>query len=179
MTKKTFIKEIDPYIELHRDPKTGIAWVEDGRSGNGHSAHPNIDASGSVIGMKSKGYWGKDDRVVRSHGYIYNIDRIVISDGLDRIANDNCQCAGKHAAYGTLYIHLATKKDTNGNPRRLFLVLDSNGNPIEAIEEGYAGTSVVRQFHPNAVAGPRIEVPISEYNDWKRWKNAKISGRKS
>ena len=31
MSKKTFIKEIEPYIELHRNEKTGIAWVENGK----------------------------------------------------------------------------------------------------------------------------------------------------
>ena len=31
MTKvSTKIKDVGPCIELHRDPKTGIAWVKDG-----------------------------------------------------------------------------------------------------------------------------------------------------
>jgi hypothetical protein len=99
--KKTFIRQIAEYAELHRDPKTGIAWIENGSTGCGHSAHPNIDASGSVRGMKSRGYWSKDDRTVRSHGFIYNIDSLVISDEYDQIAASECRCGGIHRKPGT------------------------------------------------------------------------------
>jgi hypothetical protein len=34
--------------------------------------------------------------VVRSHGFIYNISSYVVSDDLDRIAAENCQCGGNH-----------------------------------------------------------------------------------
>ena len=94
----TLVKVIIEYVELHRDYKTGIAWVEDGRTGNGHSAHPNIDATGSVKGMKQHGYWQKNDRTVKSHGYIYNIDLSVISDRLDAIACIHCRCGGTHTS---------------------------------------------------------------------------------
>lgn len=88
----TKVREIQEYVELHRDPKTGIAWVEDGRSGCGHSAHPNIDKTGSIRGMKKLGYWRQDARCIQSHGYIYNIDRLVITDKLDQLAADECRC---------------------------------------------------------------------------------------
>lgn len=94
---KVLIEKISEYVTLYRDSKTGIAMVEDYSSGNGHSAHPNIDASGSIRGMKNRGYWGKSDRVVRSAGYLHNIDRVVITSEYDQIANDHCQCGGKHA----------------------------------------------------------------------------------
>ena len=42
----------DMHIFLYRDDKSGLAWVEDGSTGLGHSAHPNISATGSVKGMK-------------------------------------------------------------------------------------------------------------------------------
>ena len=93
---KTLIMEIEPYVKLYRDTKTGIAWVEDGRTGSGHSAHPNISGTGSVRGMKDLGYWRKADRAVRSHGWIYNIDRSAVSDALDYLAMKNCRCGGKH-----------------------------------------------------------------------------------
>lgn len=96
MARKTLVKKLGEYVELHRDPATGIAWVEDGSTGMGHSAHPNIDASGSVMGMKKLGYWDKKARVVRSHGFIYNIDSLVITDAYDQIAADYCQCGGRH-----------------------------------------------------------------------------------
>lgn len=63
-------------------------------TGLGHSCHPNIDKSGSVIGMKQRGYWNKTDRVVQSHGWKYNIDRFVIdkTDKLDLIVSEECMC---------------------------------------------------------------------------------------
>ncbi len=93
----TYIRDIEEYVELHRDPKTGIAWVEDGRSGNGHSAHPNIDATGSPEGMKILGHWDRADVTVRCHGCIYNISKAKVSDRLDAIANKYCLCPGTHA----------------------------------------------------------------------------------
>jgi hypothetical protein len=96
MTNKRHIKTIAPYIELYRDEKTGIAWVENGSTGNGHTCHPNIDASGSVRGMKKLGYWKQDDETVRSHGFIYNTSKLVVDDEYDEIARQYCRCGGKH-----------------------------------------------------------------------------------
>ena len=93
--KKVLLREIGPYKHLYRDPDNGLAWVEDGSTGTGSSAHPNIDASGSVAGMKTLGYWGKADIMVRSHGFIYNVSHLVIGDDeLTRIAADACACPG-------------------------------------------------------------------------------------
>ena len=91
---KQLLKEIRPYVRLYRDTKTGIAWVEDGSTGCGGSCHPNIHATGSIRGMKKLGFWRKNDRAVRSHGFIYNVDSLVISDKLDQIAADHCRCVG-------------------------------------------------------------------------------------
>lgn len=93
---KKLLRQVSEYVYLYRDTRTGIAWVENGSTGGGHSAHANIDASGSVRGMVSRGYWRKTDRTVRSHGCIYNIDTLVVTDELDQIAADHCQCGGKH-----------------------------------------------------------------------------------
>lgn len=93
---KRKLLEIKPYVVLYRDDRTGIAWVEDGTTGMGHSCHPNIDATGSIRGMKKLGYWNAKDRCVRSHGFIYNIDHLVSSDELDRIAAEHCRCGGRH-----------------------------------------------------------------------------------
>lgn len=91
---KQFIREIAPYKKLYRDNKRGVAWIEEGSTGPSHSCHPNIDASGSVKGMKNLSYWGKRDRTVRSHGWIYNVDRVSVTDELDRIAEAECRCIG-------------------------------------------------------------------------------------
>ena len=75
-----FIREIEPGVDLFRDAETGIAWAEDYRTGLGVSVHPNIDESGSVEGMIARGWWRRSDRIARSHGWIYNIDRFVCND---------------------------------------------------------------------------------------------------
>ena len=59
---KQFIRKIENHVNLYRDDKTGIAWIEDGRTGLGISVHANISSSGSVSDMKARGYWGKKDR---------------------------------------------------------------------------------------------------------------------
>lgn len=94
MAKTIKIKNVGSCAELHRDPRTGIAWVKDCSTGMGHSCHANIDATGSVRGMKKLGYWGKNDRTVRSHGFIYNIDTFVVDkkDPYDMLAAEYCQC---------------------------------------------------------------------------------------
>lgn len=91
---KQLIRKITPYKTLYRDDKNGIAWIEDGSTGLGHSCHSNIDTSGSVAGMKARGYWGKRDRTVRSHGFIYNVDSVVVTRELDEIAENECRCIG-------------------------------------------------------------------------------------
>ena len=96
---KKLVTEIAPYKNLYRDTKTGIAWVEDGSTGTLHSPHPNIDATGSVPGMKNLGYWRKDAHTIKSHGCIYNIDLCVVSDDLDAVAAKACQCGGNHGEY--------------------------------------------------------------------------------
>lgn len=98
---KQLIREIDENRKLYRDDRIGIAWIEDGYTGCGISIHPNIDISGSVEGMKNLGYWGKEDRTVRNHGFIYNIDRVSFSWSKDNPYHDlellvlnECKCKG-------------------------------------------------------------------------------------
>jgi hypothetical protein len=90
------LRKIGPGAELYRDRKTGIAWVADTNAGIGHSAHPTIDASGSIEGMKARGSWGREDRVVRSHGFYYNVSRTLVSSAYDRVAARACRCGGVH-----------------------------------------------------------------------------------
>ena len=47
-----------------------------------------------VRGMKERGYWNKKDRTVRSHGWIYNIDKFVCdkNNKLEAIVADECMC---------------------------------------------------------------------------------------
>lgn len=91
---KQFIKEVKPHRNLYRDTTTGIAWIEDGTSGCAISVHANIQKSGSVRGMKNLGYWRKNDRIVRSHGFQYNIDTLVYNkdNELEQIVANECMC---------------------------------------------------------------------------------------
>ena len=66
--------------------RKGIVSIHNGSAGVAHSVHPNINISGSVKGMKERGYWGKNDKTLQAHGRTYNISYIVLSDTLDKIA---------------------------------------------------------------------------------------------
>jgi hypothetical protein len=46
--------------------------------------------------MKNLGYWHKEARTKRSNGFIYNIDRLVVTDKWDEVARQNCRCGGRH-----------------------------------------------------------------------------------
>ena len=98
---KQLIREIEQNLSLYRDDETGIAWIEDGHTGIEVSIHPNIHASGSVEGMKKQGYWEINDRTVKSHDYIYNIDKVSITSlnnsllyELEQIVLNECKCKG-------------------------------------------------------------------------------------
>lgn len=58
-----------------------------------------IDSTGFVQGMKQLGYWDKKAQVVRSHGCLYNIDKLVIDDELDRTAHQYCRCGVPYCGY--------------------------------------------------------------------------------
>ena len=91
---RKFIRKIEDCINLYRDDKCGIAWIEDGTTGLVISVHSNIHYSGSIRGMKNRGYWDKKDRVIRSNGYIYNIDSFICdkNNKLEMIVANECMC---------------------------------------------------------------------------------------
>lgn len=93
---KQLIRKIEDHVNLYRDGKTGIAWIDDRRTGVRISVHANIDSLGSVSGMKALGYWEKKDRTIRKHGWIYNIDSFVCDkeNELEMIVANECRCQG-------------------------------------------------------------------------------------
>jgi hypothetical protein len=93
---RVVLQELRPHVRLCRDPKTGIAWIEDGTTGTAASCHSNISDTGSVRGMKMNGGWRQRDRTVRSHGFIFNIDTVIVHNDDDRLAAQHCQCGGQH-----------------------------------------------------------------------------------
>lgn len=91
---KRLVRRINRNADLYRDDKNGIAYIYDHSSGIRISVHPNISSSGSVSGMKACGFWAKKDRIVRSGGFLYNIDRFVCckDDELEVIVSGECMC---------------------------------------------------------------------------------------
>lgn len=89
-----YIKSVGDCANLYRDDTSGLAWISDGRIGTEHSVHPSIHRTGSVRGMKSLGYWGKKDKVVRSHGWIFNISIFTCDEDnkYDLIVANECKC---------------------------------------------------------------------------------------
>lgn len=71
-------------------------------------------------------------------------------------------------------IHMATTNDTNGNPRRAYVLLDSSTGDIrEIIDEGHLGSGALNDFRGkyNIVEGPRFEITPAAYRDFKRDKH--------
>ena len=92
---KSLIRKLSEYKTLYRDTTNGLAWIEDTSAGCCISIHANIDASGSVRGMKNLGYWKKNARTIRSHGYIYNVDSLVVNNNNKAemlLAETECKC---------------------------------------------------------------------------------------
>jgi len=75
--------------------KTGIAYVDDGSTGCRYTVHPDIDVTGSVVGMRRLGYWGKYDRVECFGSAKYNIDILSYNhkSELETELANRCQCA--------------------------------------------------------------------------------------
>lgn len=68
-----------------------------------------------------------------------------------------------------IYIH--TKNDTNGNPRRGWMIVKPHsGHVVEFIEEGYEGRAALRKSYPNAVETGFIAVTPGEYRQQKNRK---------
>lgn len=63
-------------------------------------------------------------------------------------------------------LHLRASNDTNGNPRRLFLILDNDGDAVDAVDEGYSGYGAIARNYPEIKIGATIEVTPAEYRSW-------------
>lgn len=62
-----------------------------------------------------------------------------------------------------MYQHWKAGHDENGNPLRVFVVLDSEGNFYDAIDEGYAGRPAPLR---GLVELPEVHCTESEYREW-------------
>lgn len=67
-----------------------------------------------------------------------------------------------------LVIHASTKNDTNGNPRRVFVVLDKSADIVETIDEEYMGTGALRAGGYDKLPRFNIETTPGEYKALKK-----------
>ena len=66
-----------------------------------------------------------------------------------------------------LAVYIGTKNDTNGNPRRGWILFDSAGTAHGFVDEGYEGHAALRAHHVKAEINHRIDVTPGEYRYWK------------
>lgn len=66
----------------------------------------------------------------------------------------------------TMAIGLNAGNDTNGNPRRVWVVLQIDGDSqhiIDAVDEGYQGFHRVKEFYQDCIQGPMFRTVPAEY----------------
>jgi hypothetical protein len=66
-------------------------------------------------------------------------------------------------------IKVETTHDTNGNPRRGWLVYERPGVCVDWVEEGYRGELPLRSVHGDVVVTVVLAIPPSE---WRRIRKA-------
>lgn len=67
---------------------------------------------------------------------------------------------------------LKAPHDTNGNPRRVFVIYAENGAILDAVDEGYAGTP---NWVRDLVQLPEFSVTATEYREILRDWSAKVA----
>jgi hypothetical protein len=75
-------------------------------------------------------------------------------------------------------LHMAAVNDANGNPRRVFVLIDAQtGEVREVVDEGHMGTGALNEFRDKytIIEGPRFEVTPAAYRDFKRHKRFRPS----
>jgi hypothetical protein len=68
------------------------------------------------------------------------------------------------------FLHLCTKNDNNGNPRRLFVLSDNEtGKFLACWDEGYKGSDAVPGiWRKDAYLSQRFDVSVTDYNKLRR-----------
>lgn len=73
---------------------------------------------------------------------------------------------------GAVAVHICAPNDVNGNPQRLYAVLQGE-DVLNVVEEGYEGEACLRTLrarlestHYVTVAPHRINVDVAEYRRW-------------
>lgn len=76
-------------------------------------------------------------------------------------------------------IHLDAGHTTNGNPRRVYVVLDEKAQIVDVIDEGYEGSARVTRVHGKIPISEEIETTPGQYRDMKKFYPSRLrrSGR--
>jgi hypothetical protein len=66
-------------------------------------------------------------------------------------------------------IYLRASNDSEGNPRRSWILLNDNGIAVDCFDEGYSGTAAVpAKFKHERLTAPSIHVAVRELNAWRK-----------
>ncbi len=70
-------------------------------------------------------------------------------------------------------IYVNAGNDSNGNPRRGWIIADPSGNFVDFVDHGYEGTGALKPKYPGIPRTPEIEVKPSVYRDLVRQSRAR------
>lgn len=66
----------------------------------------------------------------------------------------------------SVVVHFNAGNDKNGNPRRVYVAIRTDGVIVGAWDEGYRGAGAVpTEYHSKAVAAPVFMITPKEYRD--------------
>jgi len=65
-------------------------------------------------------------------------------------------------------LHFNAGNDSNGNPRRVFVVVNTNGNVEGAFNEGYIGSSAVTKHFPGIAIVGRFDITPAQYREIRK-----------
>ena len=100
---------------------------------------------------------------MREHG----VERRDADDVTSQEISDLARLTTSVPANGPLaYQHLRASNDSNGNPRRLWIVYGRDGAPLRIEDEGYSGREAVRGL--NCPELPSAEITPKDYRAWLR-----------
>jgi len=79
-----------------------------------------------------------------------------------------------------LAVYIATTNDTNGNPRRGWIVFGERGSVKGFVDEGYLGSAALAEAGWGSIerTAQRINVTPGEFRAWKKTGLKKNRGRK-
>jgi len=63
-------------------------------------------------------------------------------------------------------IHIGAPNDTNGNPRRGWVVYDADGDYLGSVDEEYRGGAGLDLEYPNAIVLASVPVSATVYRAW-------------